>query len=222
MRFPLSLLIFAAALLSTSPYARATVAIFAGAEQHRTHINMAGIGHSGVYGVIQRPGRIFFLYELESGRSVEIRLELGKFKVRTERNLAAFTATRGETWPYAYDTSLMDAKRNQSTSVDSVTVQGTITPKGKPWGPLADPATGLPYTFPATLVSRQDYATHGVGEYGGVKRVRKTSSLVLNGAQTKASNGGSETFDAALLRVKNLLTQRGLTETSSLDNWADL
>ena len=194
--------------------AHATVAIYAGTETGRKtwwapkNANPWETYHTTVY----------FVYELETGRSVEIFRGSGEVWVRPERNLFRLLTPRAtpgtpvsSTAPMPWETILMDAKREATTLrtvVESVTWQGSRTTDGFRKDDIR-PATGLPRYFPMTLVSRQVLLDEDHNDVADLIRTHVNSSVVLQEAATKASNAAGETFEAAILRVKAILERRG-------------
>ena len=195
----------------------ATVAIFAGTEsREETYFAYKNATIRQTY-----QGKVYFLYEVETGRSVEIQLLSQGFyrehSVRSERNLFSLVTPRNRlasASPFTWETILIDAKRenvNGRTTVESVTWQGMVSsPLSEPTG--IEAATGLPRSFPKTLVSRQALADEemiGADGSGHRMRYRVSSTASLQLAPTKASNTAGETFEAAILRVREIVRKAG-------------
>jgi hypothetical protein len=213
-----TLAVLALSLLTAQPSAQATVAIYSGTEQQLQIDAFEGQGSGNANGVRRFTGRIYFLYELETGRSVEIRIQGAVYKVRTERNLQRVFFHRALNLNSVLaQTFLSDGNRTNQpgvTAVSMVSWEGSATFSGP--GPDIEAATGLPRGFPRAVTSRQQLTTRVTSFDGGNFLVRRNDVASLIVAMTKASNTASETFDAALQRVKNTLNAQGKTEVQSL------
>ena len=201
----------------------ATVVVYSGTEQQREHHYTNGMGHSS-NGMSVATGRVFFLVELETGRSIEIRLVQSHYLVRQERNMLIVTASRGgsvtSTQKFPMDSSLTHVHQNATASsrlTNSITWNGTKFLSYSQ--PNPEPATGLPSNFPTALVGRQDRATLALGDEGGGGMRRRTHVVSLVPALTKSSNAADDNFEAALQRLKSHLESRGKTE---VDDWGQL
>jgi hypothetical protein len=209
----------AVAALLCHQTAQATVAIFTGTEVQVDRHATDGMGHNS-NGTVRLTGQIFFLYELETGRSIEIRLRGTNYKVRNERNFVYIRTSRESSTMdrYTVDTFLSDAARvnyAEGATVKMASWEGSRLLSVLS-SPEKDPATGLPSIFPKALTSRQDIAALVTAGDRTESHIRRTDTVVIAAALTKASNAATDNFDAALLRLKNALNARGLTEVAEL------
>lgn len=211
------LLVLGLAALAFQPSAKATVAIYSGTEQQLQIDDPGNAGTGNTGGVRRFTGRIYFIYEIETGRSVEIRVQGNSYKVREERNLLRVAFHRSAGSKTMVQTFLSNGNRVDGTSFSTVSLvswEGTASFSGP--GPDVEVATGLPRGFARILTSRQQvgsYEKHDAGNY--LTRRNDTASLIV--AMTKASNAAGENFEAALQRVKNTLAAQGKTEVTTLE-----
>jgi hypothetical protein len=208
-----------AALLLGRQTAQATVAIFTGTEVQVDHHATDGMGHNS-NGTVRLTGQIYFLYDLETGRSIEIRVRGTNYKVRDERNFVYIRTSR-EPWTtdkYTIDTFLGDAARVNHAEDATVKMASWEGSKllSMLSSPEKDPATGLPSIFPKALTSRQDIAAVDTSGDRTEAHIRRTDTVVIAAGFTKASNVATDNFEAALQRLKDALNARGLTEVPSL------
>jgi hypothetical protein len=217
---------FFALLLAGPSAAQATVAIFIGREVQVVHQATDGLGNTS-NGVYRTTSRVYFIFEVESGRSVEI-CSLGKaFKVRAEHNLVRITTPRVSyvkvNQPFTLESFFSDASRTnyaKGASVESRTWEGLRTMTVS--APEVDPATLLPYYFPRTLTARHDFSDYDTTGDRMEHHVRRVNSVNLMVAQTKTSNAAQDTFDAAVQRLKNALANDlHFTEVPNYNDYLD-
>jgi hypothetical protein len=218
---------FAALLLMMQPAAHATVAIYSGTEIERVGTLITGQG-SIASGTHSSSSPVYFLYEIETGRSIEVRLVRNGYMVRKERSLVHVSTPRSSstTGPATMDTILITGARMDApngATVANVTWNGTK--KYNVLQPEFDSATGLPVVFPRTFSSLQDftfadYESDAVNSHVS-STTRRRSSVTIVAPLTKASNAAAESLDGALQRLKTALEARGRAEQEPPQNGID-
>jgi hypothetical protein len=218
---------FAAVLLMSQPAAQATVGIYFGTETERTGTLVTGLG-SISSGTRSSSSSVYFLYELETGRSIEVQLVKSGYVVRKERSLVHVSTPRtsSTTGPATMDTILITGARTDFPNggkVANVTWNGVKN--YNVFNPETDASTGLPVVFPKTFGSLQDftfadYVNDAVDTHSS-STTRRRSSVNVVPALTKASNTAGDSFDAALQRLKTALEAKGRTQQPPANNGID-
>jgi hypothetical protein len=197
--------------------AQAIVGIYSGAE-NQTSKEYTFVFPKGTSEEFRRSGRVYFLYELETHRSVEIRIDGKQYRVRAERTLVDVEFVRSQKNSIEIYSRVLSGVGQSvppggGTKLFHVTWQGS-----KAWSgadPVIDPKSGMPRAYPTSLSGRQDI----VRKFTDIDIdlnffTRRTATLSLSVPVTKECNAANENFDQALVRLKNRLNASGYTENS--------
>lgn len=202
--------------------AQATVGIYAGTENQITRDSYVGRG--GYSRENRLSGRVYFLYEFGTSRSVEIRIHGKQYRVREERILVDQTFFRAikngsiTTWflsgaekksPHAGATELINVSW-QGSKTFSVT-DGPINPK-----------SGLPTDYPTVLSGRQEFVSKFNNDSDATVSntlTRRTAPLSLSAPVTKECNAANDNFEQALARLKTRFNAAGYTESTSINDF---
>jgi hypothetical protein len=212
---PIALVVIATGL---APSAQAIVGIYAGTENQTTSETYSGAPH-GFSRENRVSGRVYFLYDFETTRSVEIRIHGKQYRVRAERDLVDQTFVRTIKNIGNYTWVLSDAGKNAvpagTKNLFNVSWRGTKAWSGA--GPAVDPKSGLMGEYPTAFTGRQDIVTKSIDLDSAVYSVltRRVAPVSLSAPITKACNDANENFDQALVRLKAKLDAAGYTESTS-------
>jgi hypothetical protein len=197
-----------------APPAQAIVGIYAGTENQSSK-EYTFVFPKGTSKEYRLSGRVYFLYDFATNRSVEIRIDGKQYRVRAERTLVDVDFARNHPKGAIYSRVLSGVAQSTSpsegTRVFQVTWQGAKTFAGAGWA--IDPKTGLQNSYPTALSGRQD----SVRKFTDLDTflhcfTRRAATLSLSAPVTKEANAANENFDQALVRLKNRLNAAGYTE----------
>lgn len=211
--FLIALAVVATAL---TPSAEAIVGIYAGTENQTTRESYVGLG--GYTRENRLSGRVYFLYEFGTSRSVEIRIHGKQYRVREERVLVdqtfARTQKNGAIYLWVFSGAGKKSPQAGATELFNVSWQGSKTFSVTD-GPI-NPKSGLPSNYPTVLSGRQEFVRNANDDIILSNILtRRATPVSLSAPITKASNDANENFDQALVRLKAKLNATGYTESTS-------
>ena len=159
------------------------------------------------------------LAQLEFEGQVEIRIDKKEYRVRAEHKLVDVNFARtnpkgGQIFSRVLSTAEKTTPQVATTKVFHVTWQGSKIATGSAW--TIDPKTGLQNEYPTALSGRQDTVWKWTDSTVAFVHVftRRSTTLSLSALVTKEANAANETFDQALVRLKNRLNTAGYTENT--------